>query len=77
MFSFCFFPSDHLESDAVMCYLQQSVHIRLHVRDGHPLHDDVIDTPLQRLPFGPGCPAEVDTSHPHWGAPEERETRLA
>lgn len=36
-----------LQSDDVLCYLQQSVHIRLHVRDGHPLHDDVSDTSLQ------------------------------
>lgn len=57
-------------------YLQQSVHICLHVRDGHPLHDDVSDTSLQRLPFGPGRPAEVCASHPHWGTPEEKDVAL-
>lgn len=56
-----------------MRYLQQSVHVRLHVRDGHPLHDDVSDPSLQRQPFGPGCPTEVDASHAHWGTPEEND----
>lgn len=32
-------------------YLEQAVHIGLHVRYGHPLHDDIRDTALQRLPL--------------------------
>lgn len=52
------------------CYSQQPVHIRFHVGDGQPLHDDVTDSSLEWLPFGPGCPGEVDASHSHWGIPE-------
>lgn len=52
-------------------YLEKAVHVGFHVRDGHPLHDDVIDASLQWLPLGPGWSVEVDTSHPHWGTPKE------
>lgn len=31
--------------------LEQAVHVGLHVGDGHPLHDDIRDPALQRLPF--------------------------
>lgn len=32
-------------------HLEEAVHVGLHVGDGHPLHDDVRDAPLQGLPF--------------------------
>lgn len=41
-------------------YLEKAIHVSLHVRDGHPLHDDVTDPPLQRLPFGPSYSGGVN-----------------
>ena len=52
-------------------YLEEAVHISLHVGDGQPLHDDVSDASLQRLPFSPGCPGGVDVPHPHRVLPDK------
>ena len=43
-------------------YLDESVHVGLYVSDGHPLHDDVQDPPLQCLPLLTGCLGETATT---------------
>lgn len=60
-----------------MFYLQQAVHVRLHVGDGHPLHDDVTDTPLQRLPFGAGGSIVVSVAPPNRGAPDRKRNSVS
>lgn len=50
-------------------YLQEAVHVGLHVGDGHPLHDDVTDASLQTLPFITSNSGGVDTDCSPVGRP--------
>lgn len=43
-------------------YLEKAVHVILHVGDSHPLHDDVRDASLKRLPFVAGHPGGVNST---------------
>lgn len=43
-------------------YLEKAVHVGFHIRDGHPLHDDIRDPPLQGLPFVTSHSGAVNTS---------------
>lgn len=54
-------------------YLEEAVHIGLHVGDGHPLHDDSRDAPLQSLPLIARHPGGVNTN----GAPVGRSAHTA
>lgn len=47
-------------SGAIGPHLEEAVHIGLHVGDGHPLHDDVRDSALQRLPLDASDSGGVD-----------------
>ena len=58
-------------------YLEQAVHVGLHVGDGHPLHDDVRDAALQGLPFYPGHSGGVQACHAPVRRPEHRECSVS
>lgn len=48
------------------CHLDEPLHVSLQVDDGHSLHDNVKDAPLQRLPLEAGGFAEC-LAHPLLG----------